>query len=54
MLASMMVTARELVVLSGSVTSEIETGTTLYHDSPIHEGYTVESQVLPTNIPCLP
>ena len=43
-----------LVVLSGSVTSEIETGPTLNRDSPIHVGYTVESQVLATNIPCLP
>jgi len=29
-------------------------GTILYRDSPIHEGHTVESQVLATNISRLP
>ena len=54
MLALSVVTASVLVVLSGSFATEIETGTILYRDSPIHDGYTAESQVLVTNIPCLP
>ena len=52
---AMVVTTRVLVVLGGSVTSQIDTDRH-YCDSAIHDGYTVlnaECQVFTTNIPSL-
>ena len=56
MLALRVVTARVLVVLSGSFTSQTEMGQH-QRDSPIHKGCTIpidESQLLTPNRPCLP
>ena len=53
MLALRMVTARVLIFLSGSFTSQIETDRHK-RDSPIHEEYTfpnVESQIVTSQLP---
>ena len=55
MLALRVVTARVLIILSGSFTSKLRQDRH-WHSSLIHEGYTVpnvESQVLTSNMTCL-